>query len=139
MLVHYAAPIATPTPRPRCDDQGYIGLGQPFPDMIGQAPRNKGRKVVTSIDRVSLNGKTIGYIYNLENGHRYFSRRTAITLTEQQTAALSTFVRRAGYVQHLSNSEIAQFVTQALNPPYVRIVAPNSAARAARLGIAHCL
>jgi hypothetical protein len=139
MLDYAAAQIVNPAPRPRCDNQGYIGLGQPFPEITSPAPKAGDAGVVLSIDRVILSGRPIGYIYNLKDGHRYFSRRTGAPLTDRQAAALTTFLKRAYFVHHLSKSQIGRLLSPSLNPPFMRVLDPGSAALGAGLAIRHCL
>ncbi len=94
---------------------------------------------MTSIDRVSLNGDVIAYIYNLKDGHRYFTRRTAVALDLQQKTALEAFLKRADFYRHLSSGDIDRLVNQSLIPSYTPIESPRAAAHVSGLSITHCL
>lgn len=135
-LVSAVSAVVT-TPRPRCDDQGYVGLGQPLPESPALAPRSILERVVTSIDRVSVNGTAIADIYNLKDGHRYFSRRISMPLTPQRADALTTFLSRDTLLK-LSSHDLQELLTAEV-PTFIPIRSSSAAARLAGLSITHCL
>jgi len=137
LLLVSSATTQQPPPR-TCDNQGFYAIGQPYPETSTVSKQNAQRYAVASIDRVTLSGSPVAYIYVLQNGHEYFSRRASLKFSDAEVRSLTSFLKGSDALHWANAADIHRAVTQENLPPYIRLKANTSAATSVGLSIQRC-